>query len=61
MTQAVLYDSAGPVTRVLRVGHTADPGDPGHGQILVRVTAFPVHPGDLQAVAGPLRARPGAP
>jgi NADPH:quinone reductase-like Zn-dependent oxidoreductase len=61
MTQAVLYDGAGPATQVLRVGDIADPGEPGYSQILIRVTAFPVHPGDLQAVAGPFRGRPGTP
>jgi NADPH:quinone reductase-like Zn-dependent oxidoreductase len=61
VTKAIVYDDAGPATRVLRVEDVADPGEPGYGQILVRVTAFPVHPGDLQAVAGPFRGRPGTP
>lgn len=30
-----------------RVIQVAAPGEPGRGEVLVRVTAFPVHPGDL--------------
>jgi NADPH:quinone reductase-like Zn-dependent oxidoreductase len=61
MTRAVLYEDAGPAERMLHVGEIADPGEPGYGQVLVRVTAFPVHPGDLQAVTGPFRGVPGTP
>jgi NADPH:quinone reductase-like Zn-dependent oxidoreductase len=36
------------------------PPAPGPGQVKVRVTTFPVHPGDLQAVAAarPTPSRP---
>jgi NADPH:quinone reductase-like Zn-dependent oxidoreductase len=49
MTRAVVCEHAGPADRTLHVGDIADPGEPGYGQVLVRVTAFQVHPGDLHA------------
>jgi NADPH:quinone reductase-like Zn-dependent oxidoreductase len=52
MPRAVVARAGGPPTDVLRIEQVDGPGAPGRGQVLVRVSAFPLHPGDLQAVAG---------
>jgi NADPH:quinone reductase-like Zn-dependent oxidoreductase len=48
----VQYHSYGDPEHVLRVNHAAAPAAPGPGQLLVRVLARPVHPGDLLGVEG---------
>jgi NADPH:quinone reductase-like Zn-dependent oxidoreductase len=52
VTLSVVYNQGGRPAEVLRIAETGHPGDPGPGEVLVRVTAFPIHPGDLQAVEG---------
>ena len=47
MTWAVIYRRPGDPAEVLEVTEIEDPAAPGHGQIQVEVTAFPIHPGDL--------------
>jgi hypothetical protein len=49
--KAVGYRRPGDPAEVLEVVDVDEPAAPGPRQIRVRVTAFPVHPGDLQAVA----------
>ena len=53
--KAVGYHRAGDPVEVLDVVDVDAPPASGPGQVKVRVTTFPVHPGDLQAVAA---ARP---
>jgi NADPH:quinone reductase-like Zn-dependent oxidoreductase len=50
MIRAVTYRHSGNAADVLEVTKVDTPSAPGPGQILVQVTAFPLHPGDLQAV-----------
>ncbi|MGB8406322.1 MAG: zinc-binding dehydrogenase [Mycobacterium sp.] len=50
MTRAVTYAVAGDPAEVLAVTEVPDPPAPGHGQIQVEVSAFPIHPGDLLGV-----------
>jgi NADPH:quinone reductase-like Zn-dependent oxidoreductase len=50
MIRAVTYRHPGIAADVLEVTKVDGPSAPGPGQILVQVTAFPIHPGDLQAV-----------
>ncbi|MFF7469038.1 zinc-binding dehydrogenase [Streptomyces sp. NPDC008092] len=50
MSRRVVYTRGGPPADVLTVVEEPGPAAPQTGQVLVRVTAFPVHPGDLQAV-----------
>jgi NADPH:quinone reductase-like Zn-dependent oxidoreductase len=45
MTHAVPYEDAGPAEQTLHVADIADPGEPGYGQVLIRVTAFPADRG----------------
>jgi NADPH:quinone reductase-like Zn-dependent oxidoreductase len=51
MTIAVTYTRPGNPADVLDVTDTSAPPPPGPGQIQVHVTAFPIHPGDLAAIA----------
>jgi len=57
MARKVVYERSGEPTQVVRVVEGSDPRPPHRGQVLVRVTAFSVHPGDLAGIAGPF---PGA-
>jgi len=57
MARKVVYKHSGEPAQVVRVVESDEPKAPQRGQILVRVTAFSVHPGDLAAIAGPF---PGA-
>jgi NADPH:quinone reductase-like Zn-dependent oxidoreductase len=50
MIRAVTYRRSGIPAEVLEVTKVDTPPAPGPGQILIQVTAFPLHPGDLQAV-----------
>ncbi|MET7933264.1 zinc-binding dehydrogenase [Streptomyces sp. NPDC005322] len=50
MNQRVVYTRGGSPAEVLTVIEEPEPAAPKRGQVLVRTTAFPVHPGDLQAI-----------
>ena len=57
---AVNTDAGDPVG-VVKLIDVDEPRDPGPGQVLIRVTLFPIHWGDLQAIqhgssSGPVRA-----
>lgn len=49
MNRRVVHTRGGSPAGVLTVIEEPEP-TPGTGQVLIRTTAFPVHPGDLQAV-----------
>ncbi|XER99914.1 hypothetical protein HEP87_57230 [Streptomyces sp. S1D4-11] len=49
MNRRVVHTRGGSPADVLTVIEEPEP-TPGTGQVLIRTTAFPVHPGDLQAV-----------
>src|ERR1700761_1749543 len=53
MARKVVYEQSGEPAKVVRVVDGDDPPTPQRGQVLVRVAAFSVHPGDLAAIAGP--------
>ncbi|MPY49702.1 zinc-binding dehydrogenase [Streptomyces acidicola] len=55
MNRRVVYTRGGLPADVLTVIEEPEPAGPERGQVLVRTTAFTVHPGDLQAV----EAHPG--
>ncbi|WP_327434652.1 zinc-binding dehydrogenase [Streptomyces sp. NBC_01236] len=50
MNRRVVYTRGGSPADVLTVIEEPKPTAPERGQVLIRTTAFPVHPGDLQAV-----------
>ncbi|MFE7776235.1 alcohol dehydrogenase catalytic domain-containing protein [Streptomyces sp. NPDC057445] len=50
MNRRVVYTRGGSPANVVTVIEEPEPTAPGAGQVLIRTTAFPVHPGDLQAV-----------
>jgi NADPH:quinone reductase-like Zn-dependent oxidoreductase len=65
MTLAITYRRPGDPADVLEATDIGDVPPPGAGQVQVQVTAFPIHPGDLLAIAaaqpsGPQPAIPGA-
>ncbi|GAA1912453.1 alcohol dehydrogenase catalytic domain-containing protein [Streptantibioticus ferralitis] len=49
MNRRVVYTRGGPPSDVLTVVEEPEPAPDG-GQVLIRTTAFPIHPGDLLAV-----------
>jgi NADPH:quinone reductase-like Zn-dependent oxidoreductase len=51
--RSVVYRRSGDPAEVLEVVETAEPGHPGASEILVRVTKFPVHHGDLLGIEAP--------
>jgi NADPH:quinone reductase-like Zn-dependent oxidoreductase len=53
MARKVVYEHSGDPAEVVRVIESDEPAAPQRGQVLVRVTAFSVHPGDLVGIAGP--------
>ena len=53
MTLAITYRRSGDPTEVLEVTDIGEPPPPGLGQLQVRVSAFPIHPGDLLAISAP--------
>jgi NADPH:quinone reductase-like Zn-dependent oxidoreductase len=59
MARKVVYDRSGDPTKVVRVVETEEPLAPQRGQVLVRVNAFSVHPGDLVGIAGPFAGTAG--
>ncbi|MFJ3306644.1 zinc-binding dehydrogenase [Streptomyces sp. NPDC086549] len=50
MNRRVVYTHGGSPADVLTVIEEPEPAAPEGGRVLIRTTAFPVHPGDLQAV-----------
>ncbi|MFK4267591.1 zinc-binding dehydrogenase [Streptomyces milbemycinicus] len=50
MNRRVVHTRGGSPAEVLTVVEEPEPTAPEPGQVLIRTTAFPVHPGDLQAV-----------
>jgi NADPH:quinone reductase-like Zn-dependent oxidoreductase len=59
MAHKAVYERSGEPAQVLHVVESDEPQAPQRGQVLVRVTAFSVHPGDLAAIAGPFAAADG--
>ncbi|MGW1169923.1 zinc-binding dehydrogenase [Streptomyces sp. NPDC002550] len=47
MNRRVVWTRGGSPADVLTVIEEPEPDAPAHGQVLIRTTAFPVHPGDL--------------
>jgi NADPH:quinone reductase-like Zn-dependent oxidoreductase len=52
MSLAVTYRRSGDPTEILEVTDIGEPHPPGLGQLQVRVSEFPIHPGDLLAISG---------
>ncbi|MET8027780.1 zinc-binding dehydrogenase [Streptomyces avermitilis] len=50
MNRRVVHTRGGPPADVLTVIEEPEPEALERGQVLIRTTAFPVHPGDLQAI-----------
>jgi NADPH:quinone reductase-like Zn-dependent oxidoreductase len=50
MGLGAVYTEAGDPVDVVKLVDVEEPRDPGPGQVLVRVTLFPIHWGDLQAI-----------
>jgi NADPH:quinone reductase-like Zn-dependent oxidoreductase len=50
MGLGAVYMEAGDPVDVVKLVDVEEPRDPGPGQVLVRVTLFPIHWGDLQAI-----------
>jgi NADPH:quinone reductase-like Zn-dependent oxidoreductase len=50
MGLGAVYTEAGDPADVVKLIDVAEPPDPGPGQVLVRVTLFPIHWGDLQVI-----------
>ncbi|RDI31695.1 alcohol dehydrogenase catalytic domain-containing protein [Lentzea flaviverrucosa] len=50
--RTITYEQQGPAAQVLRLQERPAPAAPTAGQVLVRVLARPVHPGDLAGVEG---------
>jgi NADPH:quinone reductase-like Zn-dependent oxidoreductase len=51
MNLAITYRRSGDPTEVLEATDIGEPPPPGPGQLQVRVSAFPIHPGDLMAIS----------
>ncbi|WP_211241373.1 zinc-binding dehydrogenase [Pseudonocardia spinosispora] len=50
--RTIVCDRQGDPSRVLRLETTDPPGAPAPGQVVIRVLARPVHPGDLAGIEG---------
>jgi NADPH:quinone reductase-like Zn-dependent oxidoreductase len=59
MANKVVYERSGEPAQVVRVVEGGEPRAPQRGQVLVRVTAFSIHPGDLAGIAGPFTGADG--
>ena len=59
MARKVVYERSGEPAQVVRVVESDEPRAPERGQVLVRVAAFSVHPGDLAGIAGPFAGAVG--
>jgi NADPH:quinone reductase-like Zn-dependent oxidoreductase len=51
MSLAVTYRRPGDPAAILEVADIGEPPPPGLGQLRVKVSAFPIHPGDLMAIS----------
>jgi NADPH:quinone reductase-like Zn-dependent oxidoreductase len=51
MSLAITYRRSGDPTEILEVTDVGEPRPPERGQLQVRVSAFPIHPGDLMAIS----------
>jgi NADPH:quinone reductase-like Zn-dependent oxidoreductase len=47
---SAVYAQAGDPVEVVKLVNVDEPRDPGPGQVVVRVTLFPIHWGDLQSI-----------
>jgi NADPH:quinone reductase-like Zn-dependent oxidoreductase len=59
--KAVVFDRFGPPEEVLYVKEVPEPGEPGAGQVRVRMLASPINPSDLLYVRGGYGKRPTLP
>jgi NADPH2:quinone reductase len=59
--KAVVFDRFGPPEEVLYVKDVPEPGEPGPGQVRVRMLASPINPSDLLYVRGEYGKRPTLP
>jgi NADPH:quinone reductase-like Zn-dependent oxidoreductase len=59
MAHKVVYERSGDPAEVVRVVEVDEQPAPGRGQVLVRITAFSIHPGDLVGIAGPFAGTNG--
>lgn len=59
--KAVVFDRFGPPEEVLCVKEVPEPGEPGPGQVRVRLLASPINPSDLLYVRGGYGKRPALP
>ncbi|MER5410615.1 alcohol dehydrogenase catalytic domain-containing protein [Streptomyces sp. NPDC002769] len=50
--RSIVHDRFGEPSEVLPVTEVPDPTAPGPGEVLIRVTTRPVHPGDLAGIRG---------
>jgi NADPH:quinone reductase-like Zn-dependent oxidoreductase len=55
------FEALGPPHEVVRCVDVPDPGEPGPGEALVRIEAFPINPVDLLTIAGRYAHRPTLP
>ena len=55
--KAVVFEQAGKAEDVLSIHEVTEPV-PGAGELLIRVTARPIHPADLMFIAGRYRVKP---
>src|SRR5260370_29738506 len=56
--KAVVFDCFGPPEELLQVRDVAEPGEPGPGQVRVRMLASPINPSDLHYIRGDYGKRP---
>jgi NADPH:quinone reductase-like Zn-dependent oxidoreductase len=59
--KAVVFDRFGPPEEVLQVRDVAEPGEPGPGQVRVRMVMSPINPSDLHYIRGDYGKRPNLP
>jgi NADPH:quinone reductase-like Zn-dependent oxidoreductase len=59
MARKVVYERSGEPAQVVRLVESGEPQAPQRGQVLVRVIAFSIHPGDLAGIAGPFAGADG--
>jgi NADPH:quinone reductase-like Zn-dependent oxidoreductase len=59
MARKVVYERSGEPAQVVRVVESGVPQAPHRGQVLVRLIAFSIRPGDLAGLAGPFAGADG--